>query len=204
MGRPHGLVVVAEGIAEKMAPEELAEIPGVEVSYDSYGHINLGDIPLATILKHEVQRRFAARDDKLQAMDATLGYGLRSAAPIPFDIDYTRTLGYGAIQFLISQIDDERLKFGGLVCLEGGHLRVVPLDELRDPATGRVRVRLVDIQSEHYKVARQYMIRLEREDLDDPEMLEQIAAAANMTPDAFKSTFSALLEHDNQYVMAGR
>ena len=30
----------------------------------------------------------------------TLGYELRCMAPIPFDIDYTRTLGYGAVRFL--------------------------------------------------------------------------------------------------------
>jgi ATP-dependent phosphofructokinase / diphosphate-dependent phosphofructokinase len=204
MGRPHGLVVVAEGIAEKVAPEELAKIPGVEVGYDSYGHINLGDIPLATILKHDVQRRFAARGDKISAMDATLGYGLRSASPIPFDIDYTRTLGYGAIQFLNSESKEERLKFGGMVCLEGGHIRVVPFDDLRDDSTGRVRVRLVDIQSEHYKVAREYMIRLEREDLENPEMRERLAGVAKMSADEFVDTFAGLLEHDNQYVMAGR
>jgi 6-phosphofructokinase 1 len=204
MGRPHGLVVIAEGIAEKVAPEELADLPGVEVDYDSYGHINLGDIPLATILKHDVQRRFSARGDSLSAMDATLGYGLRSASPIPFDIDYTRTLGYGAIQFLNSESSEERLRFGGLVCLEGGHMRVVPFDDLRDESTGRVRVRMVDIQSEHYKVAREYMIRLERDDLEDPEIRQKLADAAKMAPDEFLQRFSGLLERDNQYVMAGR
>jgi 6-phosphofructokinase 1 len=204
MGRPHGLAVIAEGIAEKVSPDDLKNLKDVQVTYDQYGHINLGDIPLAMILRRSVQRRFADRGDTLQAMDASLGYGLRSASPIPFDIDYTRTLGYGAIQFLNSEAQDERLRFGGLVCLEGGHLRVVPFDDLRDPSTGRVRVRLVDIKSEHYKVAREYMIRLEREDLENPEMRENIAKRANMTPDEFVNRFSGLMEHDNQYVMAGR
>ena len=38
----------------------------------------------------------------MDIVDQTLGYELRSAPPIPFDIDYTRTLGHGAVKFLIS------------------------------------------------------------------------------------------------------
>ena len=44
------------------------------------------------------------------------------------------------------------LRYGGLVYLKNRHLQVMPFEELRDPATGRTRVRLVDIRSEHSKV----------------------------------------------------
>jgi 6-phosphofructokinase 1 len=77
-----------------------------------------------------------------------------------------------------------------MVCLVGGRLEILPFDELRDPVTGRTKVRLVDINSEHYKVAREYMIRLEREDLENPEMLAKLAAAAKMTPEEFKKKFA--------------
>jgi 6-phosphofructokinase 1 len=120
----------------------------------------------------------------------TLGYELRCARPIPFDIDYTRTLGYGAIHFLLSEPEDERLRYGGLVCLDFGRLRVLSFDEIRDPVTGRTHGRLVDIGSEHYNVAREYMIRLEPRDFEDPEMLGKLAAAANMTPEEFETTFA--------------
>jgi 6-phosphofructokinase 1 len=78
-----------------------------------------------------------------------------------------------------------------LVCLEGARLHALPLEELPDPATGRTRVRFVDIQSEHYKVARDYMIRLERRDLEDPDMRAKLVKAANMRPEEFDSAFSA-------------
>jgi 6-phosphofructokinase 1 len=116
IGRKHGLVVIAEGIAEKLDPEELAGIPGVEVGHDPYGHIILGDIPLATILKRNIQKRFAARGERIPIVDVTLGYELRCAPPIPFDIDYTRTLGHGAVRFLLAEPADENLRYGGLVC----------------------------------------------------------------------------------------
>jgi len=193
MGRRDGLAVIAEGIGEKLDPEELAQIPGVEVEYDPYGHIRLGEIPLATILKREVQRRFAERDKKIGIVAVTLGYELRCAPPIPFDIDYTRTLGYGAVRFLLSE-PEERLDYGGLVCLEGGHLRVLPFEELRDPTTGRTRVRTVDVRSEHYRVARQYMIRLERKDLEDPKMRVKLAEAAGLAPKEFVEEFTSIVE----------
>jgi 6-phosphofructokinase len=189
LGRKDGVAVIAEGIGEKLDPEELAKIPGVEVERDPHGHIRLGEIPLATILKREIQRRFKERGEKITIVDVTLGYELRCAPPIPFDIDYTRTLGYGAVKFLLSEPKDDKVKEGGMVCLVGGRLEILPFDELRDPVTGRTKVRLVDINSEHYKVAREYMIRLEREDLENPEMLAKLAAAAKMTPEEFKKKF---------------
>jgi 6-phosphofructokinase 1 len=190
LGRKDGVAVIAEGIGEKLDPEELAKIPGVEVERDPHGHIRLGEIPLATILKREIQRRFKERGEKMTIVDVTLGYELRCAPPIPFDIDYTRTLGYGAVKFLLSEPKDDKVKEGGMVCLVGGRLEILPFDELRDPVTGRTKVRLVDINSEHYKVAREYMIRLEREDLENPEMLAKLAAAAKMTPEEFKKKFA--------------
>jgi 6-phosphofructokinase 1 len=191
MGSEHGVAVIAEGIGEKLEPEELANMPGVEMVYDPYGHIRLGEIPLTTILKRQVQECFAARHDKLSIVDVTLGYELRCAQAIPFDVDYTRTLGYGAVRFLLSEPADERVRHAGFISLEAGRLNVLPFDDLRDPNTGRIRVRVVDVHSEHYHVARKYMIRLEQSDLDAPGIRAKLAAAAHMTPEAFVSAFGA-------------
>ena len=190
MGHQHGVAVIAEGIAEKLDPEELAGLPGVSVEHDSFGHISLNDIPLAIILRRHVQQAFAERGEQIAIVDVTLGYQLRCAPPIPFDIDYTRSLGYGAVRFLLSDTDDERLRFGGLICQVDGQRKVLAFDDLRDPDTGRIRVRTVDIHSEYYAVAQEYMIRLEPEDLDDENLKSQLAQAANMTPEAFEQAFA--------------
>ena len=180
-GRDDGVAVIGEGIGEKLDPESLCEIPGVRVEYDSYGHIRLAEIPLETILKREVQRRFEERNQKVTITDLTLGYELRCAPPVPFDIDYTRTLGYGATRFLLHEPVEESVRLGGVVCLgRAGHLRVLPFSAFRDADTGRTKVRLVDIESEGYRVARDYMLRLEMSDLEDPETLAELAAASGM------------------------
>ena len=192
MGQRHGIVVVAEGIGSRLDQEELAKVPGVVVTHDPYGHIRLGEIPLAMILRQEVQRRFAERGENLPLVDYNIGYGLRSAAPVPFDIDYTRTLGYGAVRLLVEETRDDLLH-GSLICLEGGSLTPIPLRDLRDPDTGRTRVRMVDIDSAHYKTARQYMIRLERRDLEDPRTLAGLADAANMSKEEFTERYSLVV-----------
>ena len=66
--------------------------------------------------------------------------------------------------------DDENCGTGNGVP-GGRHLHVIPFEQMRDPVSGRTRVRYVDMQSEHYRVARQYMIRLNRRDLNDADML---------------------------------
>jgi 6-phosphofructokinase 1 len=190
MGQQHGVAIIAEGIAERLDPEEIAEIPGVEVERDSFGHISLSEIPLATLLRRGVRRSFAARGQQVTVVDVTLGYSLRCAPPIPFDIDYTRTLGYGAVRFLLEDGKAERFRFGGLVCLREGHREIIPFDELRDAATGRTRVRRVDCASEYYAVARKYMIRLEQDDLSDPAMRSKLAEAGQMSPEAFHEDFA--------------
>jgi 6-phosphofructokinase 1 len=43
-------------------------------------------------------------------------------------------------------------------------------------------------------VAREYMIRLDREDLEDPDKLCPIAAAAGLSPEAFRDRYGYLTE----------
>ena len=42
-----------------------------------------------------------------------------------------------------------------------------------------------DCESSSYRVAREYMIRLDRGDLADPDKLRPIAEASGLTPEAF-------------------
>jgi 6-phosphofructokinase 1 len=189
-GRDDGVAVIGEGIGEKLDPQGLNQIPGVRVEFDSFGHIRLAEIPLETILKREVQRRFEERNQKVTITDLTLGYELRCAPPVPFDIDYTRTLGYGAARFLLQEEVEESLELGGVVCLgRAGYLRVLPFHAFRDPDTGRTKVRRVDIQSEGYRVARDYMLRLEKSDLEDPATLAALAEASGIPQADLKARF---------------
>jgi 6-phosphofructokinase len=185
MGREDGVAIVAEGILEKVPEEELLAMEGVRIVRDPYGHVRLAEMDLAHILKTMVERRFAERGDPVTIVHKSIGYELRCAPPIAFDAEYVRDLGYGAVEYLLS----EEGPGGALVCIDGGRLRYVDFAELLDPNTKRTRVRLVDLNATAYRVARHYMIRLEPEDFEDPAQLVQLARAARMDPQTFRARY---------------
>jgi 6-phosphofructokinase 1 len=189
MGLSHGVALVAEGIGERLDPNELKDIPGVEVEYDDHGHLELREVPLARVLSRILTKRLRGRNANVDVVDVTLGYELRCAPPIPFDSEYCRDLGWGAVTYLLS------LDYRGsaLVCLDGGRLRPLPFEEVIDRESGRARTRLVDVQSESYQVALEYMIRLKPGDLKDEGEVSRLAQAANMTKEEFHQQFDSIM-----------
>jgi 6-phosphofructokinase 1 len=177
--RNDGVAVIAEGLLERMPVEELTAIEGVQIQHDSYGHLRLAELDLAYILKKLVEGRFSARGRSLTIVHKTVGYELRCARPIAFDCEYVKTLGYGAVEFLLNP-DQRHAPFGGaLVCLVNGELQYLEFSALLDAATKKTAVRTVDIAKPSYKVAREYMIRLEKEDFAIPGRLEALALSAS-------------------------
>jgi len=176
-GRDNGVAVIAEGIAESA---DLGHV--TESSYDAYGHISIADIPLGMLLRDQVRAALKELGIAANVVNKDIGYELRCAKPVAFDVEYTRTLGYGAVRYLLSGGS------GALIAITGGRVTPVNLDELIDPATGRVRVRLVDTSTESYRVARSYMIRLEPDDLEEPT-LSQLSVHTNLTAEAFRARF---------------
>ena len=100
-------------------------------------------------------------------MDKEVGYELRCADPCAFDVDYTRSLGQAAVDFLAEGGTD------AMVSLQENMTKVVPIpyDSMVDPETGRAGVRMVDISSFAYRSARRFQIRLGQEDLQDKARL---------------------------------
>jgi ATP-dependent phosphofructokinase / diphosphate-dependent phosphofructokinase len=184
-GRQHGVVVLAEGLIEKLSAEEIEDLQDVE--RDDHGHIRFAEVDLARRVKVEVQGRFAERGIRLHVSNKTIGYELRCAAPIPFDAEYCRDLGYAAVRFLVSG------QSGAMVSIQGGKLVPLPFSTIRDAETGKTRVRYIDTASSGFRVAQRYMIRLEPDDFARPERIARLAAAGGFTPDAFRDRFEYLV-----------
>jgi len=195
-GKGYGLAVLAEGLMESIGEERLKEIlsqnPGKfgNIEVDAFGHLRLGEIEFGRLVRTFLAERLKALGLKFDMIDKDLGYELRCADPIPFDAEYTRNLGYGAVKFLLSP---QAERTGVVITFVGGSMVPRPFEEMIDPATKKMRPRLVDIHSETYEVARRYMIRLERSDFDDPVRLERLAAIVKMTPDQFRERFGYLV-----------
>jgi 6-phosphofructokinase 1 len=83
-----------------------------------------------------------------------------------------------------------------MVSMQGEQFVPIPFAQLIDPETGRAKVRLVDIHSARYAIARRYMTRLRRDDFEDPFELARFAATAGVSVDEFRRQFEYLVENE--------
>jgi 6-phosphofructokinase 1 len=191
-GRPFGVVVLSEGIGLRLREEDLAAaMPDVE--HDEHGHVRLAELELHRVLAKLVKERWKDRGRKVTIEGTNIGYELRCAPPIPFDIEYTRDLGYGAVEYLRDATTLGSDDPGAMITIREGHMEALPFGSFSDPETGRVRVREVNVDSHSYRVAREYMIRLERGDLEDPATLSALAEAAGVAPGEFRERYAGLV-----------
>jgi len=180
-GRNHGVAILSEGLADKLDPATLGS-----VERDGYGNVRLSELQLGRVLKDRVTESLRSRGIDVTIVAKDMGYELRCAPPGGFDIQYTRSLGYWATRFLLEGGN------GAMVTIQGGRLVPVPFRQMLDPETGKVRVRMVEVDSEAYRVLYAYMIRLRSEDLCDPQQVRRLAEAARMKEEEFVARFSGL------------
>jgi ATP-dependent phosphofructokinase / diphosphate-dependent phosphofructokinase len=185
LGKPYGLILVAEGIIEQMATEDLSQLDDIE--RDEHGHIALSEINCGDVLKEELVKALKQLGMKVRIVNKDIGYEVRCADPIAFDIDYTRGLGEAAIEFLLS---------GGTnatITIQNDQVVPMPFNSMMDPATGRTAVRLVNLDSFTYQSARKFMIRLTPADAENTELLDKMVALTNISRDEFIERYGYLM-----------
>lgn len=186
MGKHHGVAVMAEGIADKLDKHELSRYEQIEK--DETGRVRLSEIQLGRIVKTFVKNSLEKRGIEMTIVDKNIGYELRAANPIPFDIEYTRNLGYGAVKFLL------RGGSNAMITFYEGRLTSVPFADMVDVSTGRINVRYVDINSESYEVGQKYMIKLNAEDFSS-QKIKRLSKTARMSVTEFRKRFQYLTEN---------
>jgi 6-phosphofructokinase 1 len=187
-GRREGVAIIAEGLVLNLDPADLTALDAAE--RDAHGHVRIAEVNIGEILKQQVTRRLKEFGLKATIVEKNIGYELRCADPIPFDMEYSRDLGYAAAKFILS---------GGsaaMVSMQGGHFVPVDFASLIDPHTGRTRVRRVNIRSERYAIGRSYMIRLKREDFQDAHETAKLAAICGVSLEEFKGEFEYLMAQE--------
>jgi 6-phosphofructokinase 1 len=190
-GRSDGVAILAEGIVERLKVEDLDQL--VDIERDAHDNIRIAEVNFGEILKAKVQQKLKDYGIKITIVAKNIGYELRCADPIPFDMEYTRDLGFSASQFLLDGGS------GAMISIQNG--RFVPLyfKDILDPVTKRTKVRMIDPSSESFYIARKYMLRLNKTDFEDPNELAKLAATAHLSIEEFKKRFYYLIENDLLY-----
>lgn len=184
-GRYYGVAVMAEGLAQLLSQDELKKMGHIEL--DQHGHIRLSEIDLGGMLKEQVKSELKKLGISTTVVDKDIGYELRSVEPVPFDVLYTQDLGYSAAIYLLKG------NSGHMASIQEGRFVPIPFGDMLDPETGKPIIRMVDITTQSYEVAVEYMIRLKKDDFENGEKLEKIALAANLSPDDFRKRFGYIV-----------
>lgn len=190
-GRNDGVAILAEGLVEHLDQKDLEVL--VNVERDAHDNIRLAEVNFGEILKYKVQERLRNFGLKTTIVAKNIGYELRCADPIPFDMEYTRDLGFAAAQFILS---------GGnaaMVSIQNGYFVPLFFSDIIDPVTKKTKVRMVDPSSESFYIARRYMLRLNQADFEDPHELAKYAATCGISLEEFKRQFYYLIENDLLY-----
>jgi len=185
-GHLDGTAILAEGLIEQLAPEDLEQFG--ELERDEHDHVRLSEVNLGEVLKQRMRSRLKEHGLRTTLVTKDIGYELRCADPIPYDMEYTRDLGYCAAQYVLD---------GGtqaMVSLVDGRFEPIPFESMLDAGTGRTRVRLVDTRSEQYRIARSYMVRLDPGDFEDRDNVARMANLLHLSPEAFTAGFGRLTE----------
>ena len=151
------------------------------------------------MVKDTIKSRLKEIGLKMDFIDKDLGYELHSADPIPFDLEYTRDLGFGALKFLAS---DLATQFGAVISFVDGRLIPLSFESMILPESQRMRPRKVNVESESFQCARRYMIRLEPEDFTNSEKLKSLASVTNLAPEKFRERFEKIRRFDRLFVGA--
>lgn len=178
-----GVAILSEGLAE-LCMNELKEL---SVERDPFGHIRLAEIDFGRIVKNRVKESLKSRGINITIVSKDIGYEVRCSPPDPFDIEYTKDLGFSAVKFLLDQEGSQ-----AMITIQDGKFVPIYFDDIMDPETGKTRLRSVDIDTESYEVAKYYMIRLDKEDFE-PENVKKLASVAKMTEREFIDRFGYLV-----------
>jgi 6-phosphofructokinase 1 len=145
-GEHFGTVVLAEGLAEHLPPDQLGT-----VDRDEHGHISLGRIDLGKLMARVVADRYRSRTGrKKKVTGMQFGYESRCAPPHAFDVMLGSQLGIGAYRALVEEGLD-----GHMVSVTGQlELLYVPFHKLVDPNTLLTTVRFIEPGSDFHRLAR--------------------------------------------------
>ncbi len=182
MGREYGVAILAEGMLDKIDPVDL----GI-MDKDGMGRIRYVDVNFGQLLKSTLNEKLSEKGVEVELVHKRLGYEMRSANPIPFDVDYTRKLGYCAVKYLLDGEGD-----GALVYVRTGKMRAVPFQELIDEKTNSIKVRYMDKNTEAYEVSQKYMIKLNRDDIETPPTLKKLSKLTNLSSSEFREYFAKI------------
>ncbi len=140
LGIEYGVAVVSEGVFHFMSDNEIIDT-GINFTYDAHGHPELGNVSKSHIFNMLLQHRLKKLGFSIKSRPNELGYEVRCARPIAFDLVYTTLLGTGVLKLFQQGIS------GCMVTVDNlGAITPLFLKDVVDK-DGKVKPRLLNMDS---------------------------------------------------------
>ena len=145
-GKPFGVIVIAEGLAEYLPMNYLEGSPR-----DEHGHISISHVNLCHKFAQFVTRAYQnATKGSRKVTGLQLGYESRCSRPNAFDVMLGSQLGVGAYRALVEEkLDSVMVSVYGQL-----QLHYEPFAKLIDAETLITKVRFIDPSSDFHSLAR--------------------------------------------------
>ena len=150
MKKNYGVIILAEGILDCLDTERSAALR--QCVRDDMGRIRYSQIELGDVLLPPLKEMLKESKLDVHLITKNIGYELRCCDPVSFDVEYTKFLGYGAVQHILGG------NSGIMVTRDFDKLGFLPLESMAG-ADGIIKSRRVDLSSDLYRVSRSFMIR---------------------------------------------
>jgi 6-phosphofructokinase 1 len=141
-GRTAGLMVIAEGLADKL-PDSL-----LPKEIDAHGNVYYGQAELCKNLAKKTMALYKERTGREKKINPKqVGYETRTAPPISYDVVLGSMLGYGAYRLFAEG------KFGHMVSVADNlDLRAIPFSDLIDAESLKTKIRLVPREGDLFRL----------------------------------------------------
>ncbi|MDD5475271.1 MAG: 6-phosphofructokinase [Syntrophales bacterium] len=144
-GKGYGVFCIAEGLAEKLPPEEKAQM-----EMDRHGNPKLSEAKIGDHITKELNRRYKEATGREKSFKPQLvGYETRQDSPSLYDALLTSQLGVGAFRLIEQGRGGEMVTVRDNLEIDG-----IAFSELIEPETLLVKNRAIDIEGDFYRLLR--------------------------------------------------
>jgi len=160
LGVDYGGIIISEGVFHFMSDEQIIK-SGVHFSYDEHGHPELGKVSKAHIFNSLLQVELNRLRINVKSRPVEIGYEIRCTDPIAFDLKYCASLANG-----VKQLFDRGEKGCIVISRPDGKVEPLYLKDIADEK-GKIKPRLLNIESEDYKLIFNSLASIKPEDYDE-------------------------------------
>ena len=159
-GLNHGAILISEGVFHFMDDAEIANC-GINFTFDDHGHPELSNVSKAHIFNVLLQKKLKELGISVKSRPVEIGYEIRCCPPIAYDMKYCTMLGLG-----VKKLFDEGHTGCIVVVKNNGDISPLYLKDIEDPATGKIKPRLVDVNATDYQLAFSNMHYIKADDYE--------------------------------------